>query len=139
MSFYIKYKSKLSICYRTLYRLYNLIDESKTIDENTKKNYLKIARAQYTESELFFIRYNAMSFYGEKFITYINKYNILKHLPILNLLEFKEWWQFLDNDERTSINIILYLIEKKITEKLKSNTNNDVITKLPISENTLSK
>lgn len=107
MYFYIENKTKVSTCYRTLYRIYDLIDNSQ-LDELNKKNYLKIIRAQLTESELFFIRYNCLTYYGEKFIDYINKYNVLKHLPLFDLLEFKDWWKDLNEVERIGINIVFH-------------------------------
>ena len=80
MLFFIENSTKMGAYFRTLYRIYDLIDSS-SINEKIKKNYLKIMRAQLTESELFFVRYNAMTYYGYNFIYYINKYHILKHLP----------------------------------------------------------
>lgn len=105
MKFYIENRTKIAAYFRTLYRIYDLIDNAK-IEETSKKNYLKIIRAQLTESELFFLRYNAMTYYGRKFIKYINKYHVLKHLPAFELLEFKDWWKDLDNIERAGLNII---------------------------------
>lgn len=107
MYFYIENKTKVAACYRTLYRIYDLIDNSQ-LDEFNKKNYLKIIRAQLTESELFFIRYNCLTYYGENFIDYVNKYNVLKHLPLFDLLEFKDWWQDLNEVERIGINIVFH-------------------------------
>ena len=105
MFFYIKNENKIGAYYRTLFRIYNLIDEA-TLPEILKKDYLKIIRAQLTKSELFFLRYNALTYYGHPFIQYINKYNVLKHLPVFELLEFKDWWKDLDVVERAGLNII---------------------------------
>lgn len=107
MLFYIKHRSKVAACFRTLYRIYDLLD-SADLKEQVKKNYLKIIRAQLTDSELFFIRYNGMTYYGSNFINYINKYNVLKHLPAFDLLEFKDWWKDLNQVERTGINIVFH-------------------------------
>lgn len=107
MSFYIKHRTKVAACFRTLYRIYDLLDKSD-LRENIKNSYLKIIRAQLTDSELFFIRYNAMTYYGANFISYINKYNILKHLPAFELLEFKDWWKDLNKTERMGINIVFH-------------------------------
>ena len=41
MFFYIKNKDKIGAYYRTLYRIYDLIDNAKTIPEEIKKDYLK--------------------------------------------------------------------------------------------------
>jgi len=117
MSFYIEYKTKMGAYFRTLYRIYDLIDNAN-IEESSKKNYLKIVRAQLTESELFFLRYNAMTYYGMNFVKYINKYNILKHLPAFELLEFKDWWNGTHQIEKTGINIIFDYVSRKIREML---------------------
>lgn len=113
MLFFIENSTKMGAYFRTLYRIYDLIDSS-SINEKIKKNYLKIMRAQLTESELFFVRYNAMTYYGYNFIYYINKYHILKHLPAFELLEFKDWWSTLDRVERMGINIIYDSINRLI-------------------------
>lgn len=107
MLFYIKHRTKVAACFRTLYRIYDLLDNAK-LKEKVKKNYLKIIRAQLTDSELFFIRYNGMTYYGDNFTKYINKYNILKHLPAFELLEFKDWWKDLNKTERMGINIVFH-------------------------------
>lgn len=113
MLFYTANHTKLGAYFRTIYRIYDLIDSSK-LRECDKKDYLKIIRAQFTESELFFIRYNAMCINGSKLIYYINKYNILKHLPTFELLEFKDWWQSLSQIERTGINIFFTILRSTI-------------------------
>ena len=117
MLFFIENSTKMGAYFRTLYRIYDLIDSS-SINEKIKKNYLKIMRAQLTESELFFIRYNAMAFYGHKFIHYINKYHILKHLPAFELLEFKDWWGTLDQIKKMGVNIIYDSINRLIRTQL---------------------
>ncbi len=105
MQFYIKNKTKLGAYYRTLYRIYDLIDNSQ-LSEPIKRDYLKIMRAQLTESELFFLRYNALTFYGCRFVEYMNRYHIMKHLPAFELLEFKDWWSNLSPNNKTKMNIV---------------------------------
>lgn len=107
MLFYIKHRTKVAACFRTLYRIYDLIDKAD-LKDSIKKNYLKIIRAQLTDSELFFLRYNGMTYYGQNFLNYINKYHVLKHLPAFDLLEFKDWWKDLTKVERMGINIIFH-------------------------------
>ena len=110
MLFYIENRSKIAAYFRTLYRIFELIDKSELITDSQRKEYAKIMRAQLTESELFFLRYNAMTVYGSQFVKYINKYHILKHLPAFELLEFKDWWENMNRLERESINVIYYFI-----------------------------
>lgn len=102
---YVNHENYLSTYFRTLYRLYALIDESK-IEEIDRINYSKILRAQLSYSELFFIRYNAMTEQGRRSTYFINKYNILKHLSNFELLEFKDWWSKLDDFEKNGLGTI---------------------------------
>lgn len=119
-SVYASHKTYLAIYFRTLYRIFDLIDNGKISEEN-KIEYAKIMRAQLTESQLFFLRYNAMSPLGHKFTTYINKYNILKHLPIFELLEFKDWWTGLTLNERNSIETLFKIIQHNIRHEIDFN------------------
>lgn len=59
-----------------------------------------------------------MTYYGNNFIKYINKYNILKHLPAFELLEFKDWWNKSSRTENTGINIIFDFVGRKIRDLL---------------------
>ncbi len=86
----IDYKDKLSICYRTLYQLLNLV-ENGDLNQKEKVEYLKILRSQLTESELLFLRYHIKTGEYIKFAFLINKSNLMKHLPLFDLLEFKYW------------------------------------------------
>lgn len=110
MVFYVQNRSKMAAYFRTLYRIFELIDKSSLINEQHKKEYAKIVRAQLTDSELFFLRYNAMTIYGHQFIVYLNKYHMLKHLPTFELLEFKDWWKNMNVIEREGINMIFHAI-----------------------------
>jgi hypothetical protein len=119
-NFYVQYKNITTVYFKTLYRIYALIDDSELHSED-KRTYSKILRAQLTDSELFFIRYNAMTEHGRKSAEYINKYNILKHLSHFELLEFKDWWSKLTAFERNGLDylfkefkeVIKLLIEEK--------------------------
>lgn len=129
MLFYIKHRTKIAACFRTLYRIYDLLDNAD-LKESVKKNYLKIIRAQLTDSELFFIRYNGMTYYGENFIKYINKYNVLKHLPAFDLLEFKDWWKDLDKIERIGINIVFHN-STRLLRRILLKRDSDIIFRVP--------
>lgn len=89
-SFYARERDFAPVYFRTLYRICEIIDNANC-EEAKKVEYIKILRAQLTDSELILMRYNAMTPLGYKFTDYINKYNILKHIPIFMLLEYKEW------------------------------------------------
>ena len=91
IQFYEENKSKFAPYFRMLYRILEIISENKDLEDAQKDAYSKIIRAQLTESELFFLKYNAMTFYGANFIEYLNRFDILKHLPITDLIEFREY------------------------------------------------
>lgn len=110
-SFYLQNSSDLAPVFRTLYRLMDLIHESE-IDEDEKRQYAKIVRANLSESELFFLRYNAMIEYGEKFIENINRYRLLKHLPMMSLLEMKKYREKIENRKQHSSLPLNLLIQK---------------------------
>lgn len=104
-NFYIHNKENVAHYFRTLYRMFRLIEETD-YTENEKMSYAKIIRAQLSEPELFFLNYNACTVYGKKFRELIISYNLTKHLPLLERLEFKEWKTKLNEEKRNSINIL---------------------------------
>lgn len=126
MLFYTENQTKLAAYYRTLYRIYSLIDSSR-LEENWKRDYLKIMRAQLTNSELFFLRYNALSYHGEQFQVYINRYNILKHLPTFDLLEFKDWWKTLSLNEREGMNVLFLYLKRCIRRTMEADFNEQIM------------
>ncbi len=85
--FYVVNRSVLSAYFRLLYRIMQTIGEAH-VDECVKLRYAKIFRSLLTGDELFLLRYNAMTYYGNKMQPYINQYNLLKHMPLMRLLEF---------------------------------------------------
>ena len=119
--FYVKHKM-IGAYFRTLYRIYDLIERAD-IESRLKRDYIKVIRAQLTESELFFIRYNSMTEYGVNFIKYLNKYHVLKHLPPFSLLEFKEWWVKLSPIERVYLNILYFKLRRQVIRMLKGGDN----------------
>lgn len=117
MDFYLENSPMLAPLLRTLYRLMDLIDTAE-IDSLEKLRYAKIVRAQLRESELFFLRYNCMTEYGENFITYINRYKLLKHLPMMSLLEFKYLRERTEASEQTNLSLPLNVISSRIWKRL---------------------
>lgn len=101
--FYIEHKELIAHYFRTLYRIFRVIDTSKFSDSE-KTFYSKIVRAQLSESELFMINYNACTAYGSKFRQLIVDYNLIKHLPVFERLEFKEWREKLTPEGINSLN-----------------------------------
>lgn len=113
--FYLANATHLAPLFRTLYRIMELIDSSD-ISTTEKLRYAKIIRAQFRESELFFLRYNCMTFYGDNFIEYINMYRLTKHLPIMSLMEFKYIKHKFGDDELISLtlNMVFRNVWRKI-------------------------
>lgn len=106
VSFYIQYKSQIAHYFRVLFRLICFIHESD-IDEKDKVVYAKIMRAQLSEGELFFLYYNAFTPYGKNFKSLINRYNLIKHLPKLEKLEFQKYTNPLQGNEKHSVGLVL--------------------------------
>lgn len=116
LQLYLSNAAALAPYFRVLYRLFELIDKSE-ISEKEKVRYAKIARAQLSEGALFMLRYNSTTPYGIKFIEYINKFRLLKHLPILSLLEFKYVQQIVsegDSMYQYSLNMLFFTAWKRI-------------------------
>ncbi len=121
MKFYVETKEQTAHYFRTLYRIFRFISSSE-FTEVEKMNYAKIVRAQLSESELFFIYYNAFTDYGVKFRKLINEFDILKHLPPLEKVEYKNYMNELEHFEINSINILLEDLTRAIKIALKSQT-----------------
>jgi len=121
LKFYEENRSLLASYYRLLYRIMQTIDEAN-IDDDIKRRYAKIFRCQITEEELMLLRYNASTHYGKKMQVYINRYNLLKHLPKMHLLEFKEPSILtLTNGQEELFDHVLIEIYGKITDGISKN------------------
>lgn len=114
---YLEYTNILGSYFRTIYRMLELID-CANIEEEEKKTYAKIIRAQFSEDELFFLYYNSLTEYGKKLGFYLWKYNILKHLRFSSIVEFKSVCKKLNLKEQALINRIYARLRKEI-RKLK--------------------
>lgn len=116
--FYANNRDFAPLYFRTLYRLFEELEGSGQNVYEDKIKYIKILRSQFSDSELVFLRYNAMTTMGEKFALYINRYNLLKHLPPLELLEFKEWKSKLTTQQANALNVILLNIKRGVVQML---------------------
>ena len=113
--YYIPDRRMIAVRFRLLYHLFKVIDN---LDETTYKAhkvlYAKLIRSQLDEEELLSIRYNCYCSYGENMRQYVNKYNLLKHLPILSLLEFKYWSENIFQDDSLLNAIDTEFLKQKI-------------------------
>lgn len=109
---------KLSVCYRSIYRLLDLINSS-SISEKARLEYAKLLRAQFTENELLCLRYHIKFGDYRKFAYLVNKYNIMKHLPIFDMLEFNYWYKnnALLDIERREIGNFFIIVAKKVRKR----------------------
>lgn len=126
LAFYLENAANIAPLFRTMYRLFNLIDHAK-IDLSVKHNYAKTVRAQLSVGELFFLRYNCLTGYGENFKDLINKFRITKHLPYLSLLENttlrKKVCSHGDINQGLAINMLIYNLWKEIYDRIVGNKN----------------
>ena len=65
MNLYAAHEDFMPIYYRTLYRIFDMI-ETTDIDDSEKVKYAKIVRSQLTDSELLLLRYNSMTTYPQR-------------------------------------------------------------------------
>lgn len=98
--FYSKYRHEISVHFRMLYLLAKLTAEEKMEDEKYRVSYAKCIRGQLSEGEMLLLRYNCYTTYGKLMGQYINQFNLLKHLPIMSLLEFNNWRKAIGDQEK---------------------------------------
>ena len=74
----------LSVYCRNMYKAIKLIDEASCLSDKEKKGYIKVLRAQLSNSELYVLFFNFLSRFGHKWIEndYIEKYELLQNLPL---------------------------------------------------------
>lgn len=96
VDFYSKNRVYLAVHLRMLYLLVSLVSESNLDDKDKDKVlYAKLIRGQLSEFEMIMLRYNCLCSYGQKMQRYCNEFNLTKHVPIMQLLEFKKYHKVL--------------------------------------------
>lgn len=141
MSLYAKDGFYMPALYRTLYSAFHEADKQiSVVGEDAAITAIKFLRSQMSDAELCLLRYNYKSMPGRPFRPLINNYNLLKHLPPLELLEYTYWRNKLNTDEQSATNIILQAIKKNIykvlekkVNKVESYTNNSLIYNVNVS------
>ena len=117
LALYAKYRVELSVHFRMLYLLSRLTAEEK-MKESYRVTYAKSIRGQLSEGELLLLRYNCLSPYGSKMCQYVNQFNLLKHLPIMSLLEFSYWREMIDDQDKVGSLDQLALLFKQLMTKM---------------------
>ena len=97
--FYSNNRQAMSVHLRTLYLMVKMIGDEVTITDDIRVHYAKLVRGQLSESEMFLMRYNCYSTYGYNMQVFVNRFNLLKHLPVMSLLEFVKWREAMGNDQ----------------------------------------
>lgn len=72
-------------CFRTLYRAFKFAHESIVLDDNGKRKYVAIMRAQLSSFELALLFYNSLHPIGTKFKPLIERHAILKNMRLADL------------------------------------------------------
>lgn len=126
-SFYDSHEDFAPIYFRTIYRIFDVIDKAK-VNDDVKVKYAKLIRCQFTETELVMLRYNAMWPVGKNMRALINEFNLLKHIRPLELLEYLEWRNRLTESSRRKVNILLYMVQKQVHDLFLSNDTTRAIT-----------
>lgn len=76
-------QTNLSTYFRNMYNAIKLVDSSKILKDEEKKELIKIYRAQLSNPELYVLFFNVLSRFGRKWKEneYITKYQLLKNIP----------------------------------------------------------
>lgn len=114
---YIIYRDCMSVHFRLLYQIFQIIWFSKLRGEK-KAMLSKMLRSQFSEHELLLLRYNCLTSNGAKMRFYVNQFNLLKHLPVTHLLEFKKWVKTLNDVQRNRLDSECIAIRKSIKNLL---------------------
>ena len=126
-SFYASHEDFAPIYFRTIYRIFDVINKSEVKDD-VKVKYAKLIRCQFTGTELVMLRYNAMWQVGKNMRVLINEFNLLKHIRPLDLLENFEWRNKISFYNRHKVNILLYMVQKQVHDLFLSDDTTRAIT-----------
>lgn len=119
--FYAENRTEFSVHFRVLYLLVKLIAEANIEDED-RVVYAKCIRGQLSEGELAILRYNCMTNNGKKMQPLVNHFNLLKHLPLMTLFEFRKWKNSIEKEELLSALDSLFITIKKGITNLNYNS-----------------
>lgn len=86
-NFYLSQRDVLSPYFKTIYRILNLIDNTKYLVENEKMQYVKFFRAQLSDNETKLLYYNYHSAFSGSARGLSYKLNFLKHYDYLTSID----------------------------------------------------
>lgn len=115
-AFYAGNREQLAVHFRELYQLARLVAESD-IDEEDRVLYAKCLRGQLSDGELVILRYNCLTDNGLAMRRFANHFNLLKHLPLMSLFEFRTWADMLpDKHMRSALDSTFITLRKMMKE-----------------------
>lgn len=123
--FYSEHRREMSVHFRNLYLLAKLVAETDNVDEvgnlkireTDRVEYAKSIRGQLCEGEMLLLRYNCLTDRGEKMQSFVNQFNLIKHLSVMSLLEFKKHRVKLRSDrEASTLDSHFIELKKKLKE-----------------------
>lgn len=115
-AFYAENREQLAVHFRELYQLMRLVAESD-IEEGDRVLYAKCIRGQLSDGELVILRYNCLSDNGLAMRRFVNHFNLLKHLPLMSLFEFRAWSEMLsDKNMRSALDSTFISLRKIMKE-----------------------
>lgn len=112
---YANQRDKLAVYFRVVYRLLCLLKQAD-IDNRIRYNYAKMFRAQFTESELCLLRYNALTYNGKNMQDKILYFNLLKHLPSSKLYDLYPFYKSLNDEFKNQLDVLLFGLKKKLED-----------------------
>lgn len=129
---YANHRREMSVHFRNLYLLAKFIGETDNVDEEGKwkikesdrVEYAKSIRGQLSEGEMILLRYNCLTNRGAKMRPFVNQFNLIKHLPLMSLLEFKRHRSKLNSDrEANTLDSHFIELRKRLKEYIGYATN----------------
>lgn len=119
-AFYSEHRREMSVHFRNLYLLSKFVAETDNVDEEgnvkltetDRVEYAKSIRGQLSEGEMLLLRYNCLTSRGMKMQTFVNQFNLIKHLPVMYLLEFRKHRKYLSS-QRLASTLDTHFIELK--------------------------
>ncbi|MCD8288810.1 MAG: putative phage abortive infection protein [Prevotella sp.] len=121
---YAETREEMSTHLRMLYQLMHFVSTADYISDRMKVNYAKAVRGSLSESEMIIIRYNCLCPFGKRMQQYINEFNLLKHIPIMGLIEYKKYIKLtpkLENKHVTALNVMFVTLRKNMCDILATN------------------
>lgn len=124
-AFYAGNREQLAVHFRELYQLARLVAESE-IDEEDRVLYAKCIRGQLSDGELVILRYNCLSGNGFAMRRFVNHFNLLKHLPLMSIFEFRTWTDMLPDKHMRSALDSAFITLRKIMKE--GNNSDEAVT-----------